>query len=278
MTAARRTPSILTALLALAGCAKKEAAPPSPSAVTVTYTGTEYAFTGPDSIAAGLVTVRLVNAGKEPHQLGLVRIDSGKTMADIATAMKATSGAIPVWMTFVGGPNTIGPGDSTAATQALTAGNYLLVCFIPAPDGKMHLEHGMVRMVVVSGSAPAAAEPAADNTITLSDYTFVTAQPLTAGPHTFRVENAGPQLHEVEIMRLLPGKTMADFQTWAMNGMKGMPPATSTGGIVGLTKGRHAEFSATLSAGTYIFLCFVPDEKDGKPHVMHGMIKTFTVS
>lgn len=278
MTAARHTKSVLTACLALAACVKKEAPPAAPSATTVTYTGTEYAFTGPDSIAAGLVTVRLVNAGKEPHQLGLVRIDSGKTMADIATAMKATSGAIPAWMTFVGGPNTSDPGDSTAATQALTAGNYLLVCFIPAPDGKMHLEHGMVRMVVVSGSAPAAAEPAADNTITLSDYTFVTAQPLTAGPHTFRVENAGPQLHEVEIMRLLPGKTMADFQTWATNMMKGPPPAMSVGGIVGLAKGRHAEFSATLSAGTYIFLCFVPDEKDGKPHIAHGMIKAFTVS
>jgi hypothetical protein len=278
MSIVRRMLSIATAGLAVAGCVKKEAPPAAPSAVTVTYTGTEYAFTGPDSIASGLVTVRLVNAGKEPHQLGLVRIDSGKTLADIATAMKATAGPIPGWMTFVGGPNAIMPGDSTAATQALTAGNYLLVCFIPAPDGKMHLEHGMVRMVVVAGSAPAAAEPAADNTITLSDYTFVTAQPLTAGPHTFRVENAGPQLHEVEIMRLLPGKTMGDFQIWAMNMMKGPPPAVSVGGIVGLTTGRHAQFSATLTPGTYIFLCFVPDEKDGKPHVAHGMMKTFTVS
>src|SRR2546426_7122535 len=87
-------------LLPLVACEKKAPPPPAPSAVTVSYTGTEYAFTGPDTVSAGLVTVRLLNTGKEPHQLALVRIDSGKGMADIATAMKGT--AVPAWMTFVG--------------------------------------------------------------------------------------------------------------------------------------------------------------------------------
>ncbi len=268
---------LFAGLMTLIACEKKPP-PPTPSAVTVTYTGAEYSFTGPDTVAAGLVTIRLVNAGKEPHQLALIRVDSGKTMADVAAAMKATMGPVPGWLTFVGGPNTIAPGDSSAAVQALTAGNYLLICFLPAPDGKMHLEKGMIRMITVAGTAPPAADPASDNTITLSDYTFATGRPLTAGRHTFRVENAGPQLHEVEIVRLLPGKSLRDFQTWATGGMKGPPPGVPVGGIVGLTKGRHAEFSLTLAAGKYVFICFVPDEKDGKPHLVHGMVQEITVS
>ena len=266
---------LLAAVLALlAACEKK--APPPPSAVTVTYSGTEYEFAGPDTVAAGLVTVRLVNAGKEPHQLALVRIDSGKGMADIAAAMKGI--AIPAWMTFVGGPNAVAPGDSANATQALTAGNYLLLCFIPAPDGQMHLAKGMMRMVVVQGTAPAAADPAADVTLTLSDYDFTTGKPLTAGAHTIRVDNVGPQLHEVMIFRYLPGKTMKDFQAWAQRGMKGPPPAMPMGGIVGLTRGQHASFTVTLAAGKYVLGCFVPDEKDGKPHLAHGMVKELTIS
>jgi hypothetical protein len=269
------TAKVAVLLLALAACAK-QTPPPAPSAVTVTYTGSEYAFAGPDTVTAGLVTVRLVNAGKEPHQLGLARLDSGKGIVDVAIAMRGR--AVPGWMTFVGGTNTVLPGDTATAVQALTAGDYLLICFLLAPDGRMHLEKGMERMIVVQGAAPAATDPAADNTITLSDYDFTPAHPLTAGAHTFRVENAGPQVHQLLILRLLTGKSLADFQRWAGSEMMGQPPVRPMGGIFALTKGRHAEFTATLGAGTYVFVCLAPDENDGKTHLAHGMMRAVTVS
>ena len=34
----------------------------------------------------------------------------------------------------------------------------------------------------------------------------------------------------------------------------------------------------TFEPGSYALICFVPDAKDGKPHAMHGMLKTLTVS
>src|SRR5207302_328753 len=85
--------------------------------------------------------------------------------------------------------------------------------------------------ITVAGTAPAAADPATDNTITLSDYDFSPAHPVTAGAHTFRVDNAGPQLHELMILRLLPGKSVADIQAWARNEMKGPPPARQVGRV-----------------------------------------------
>ena len=57
-------------------------------------------------------------------------------------------------------------------------------------------------------------------------------------------------------------------------------PAKPAGGFVGPmpVAGAHGFFTATLAAGKYVFLCFVPDQKDGKPHVAHGMLKEVTVS
>jgi len=277
-TAARRR----TCRLALAGlvgtvaCARHSPRAASPNVITIT--ATDYAFGGPDTIPAGLATLRLVNAGKEPHQAGLVRVDSGKSSAAVEAAMKAP-GPPPEWVAFVGGPDVVLPGDTANSTQPLTAGRYFLVCFFPSPDGKLHLEKGMFRWLVVRGPAPPAeSDPAGDGTITLNDYGFEIAPPLTAGAHTLRVANAGPQLHEVMLLALAPGKGAADVVAWDKGRMKGAPPARPLGGIVGLTPGRRAAFTVTLAPGRYVLACFVPDAVDGKSHAVHGMVKEITVS
>ena len=264
------------------GCNRKPAPPPAPpSATVVNITGHDFAFVAPDTIPAGLTTVKFQNAGTEPHQVVIIRIDSGKTMADVATLMKDPNAKVPGWMAFPMGANGIVPADSASATATLVPGHYMLVCFINSPDGTPHANKGMVRPLEVKASTgPAAAEPTADITITEKDYTFDISAPITAGTHTFRVENAGPQVHEVSIFQLAPGKTAKDFQAWVAAGMKGEPPAKEAGGFVGPmpVAGEHGYFTATYAAGKYLFLCFVPDAKDGKPHLVHGMLKEVTVS
>jgi uncharacterized cupredoxin-like copper-binding protein len=49
------------------------------------------------------------------------------------------------------------------------------------------------------------------------------------------------------------------------------------GGTSGLSKGRGMEFTADFTPGEYALLCFLPDARDGKPHVAHGMVKQITV-
>ena len=49
------------------------------------------------------------------------------------------------------------------------------------------------------------------------------------------------------------------------------------GGVTFLDKGGKGSFTADLSAGDYGLICFVPDAKDGKPHFVHGMMKTIKV-
>jgi hypothetical protein len=262
-----------------AACAKR---PPAaqPSANVVTFDAVDYAFQGPDTIPAGLTTFQVANHGQESHQLVLMRLDSAKTIADLQTLFTAnTGGPIPGWLKFPVGVTGLTPGDSGNATAVLVPGNYVMTCFFASPDGKPHFAKGMIRTLAVTpSSAPMASEPVADVVITEKDYTFDISAPITAGTHTIRVENAGPQLHEVALNRLEPGKTVADVQAYIAGGSKGPAPSKDVGGVTGPDAGGHLFFTATFAPGNYYLICYVPDKDDGKPHFMHGMIKAFTVS
>jgi len=81
---------------------------------TVTVTANDFSFDAPGSVPAGAVTMRLVNSGKELHHAQMVRIEDGKTMDDMAKALK-NPGPPPSWVKFVGGPNAVAPGKETHA-------------------------------------------------------------------------------------------------------------------------------------------------------------------
>jgi hypothetical protein len=244
----------------------------------VTITAKEYSYDAPAEIPAGLTTIRLVSAGKEVHHVSLIKLEDGKTVQDFAAAMK-TPGPFPSWAVEMGGPNPPHPDGGVAeVTQVLAPGNYLLVCFVPGADGLPHVTKGMVRPITVTPStAPAAAEPSADVTITLRDYAFDLSKPLTAGKHVIRVESDGSQPHEVVLVKLPPGKTVEDVMKWGEK-PNGPPPAEFYGGMAGMHEGGHAYFDVDLTPGNYGLLCFLPDAKDGKPHIAHGMFKQLTVS
>ncbi len=269
-----------TLALAFAACARQVAPPAGPRVVTII--ATDYAFGAPDTIPAGLTTFKMLNQGREPHQ-AVVMGASAKGWDEIRAAMMAfTSGRIAPWLSLPGGPGVVLGGDSSNATARLEPGNYFIVCFISSPDGVMHVMKGMVRRLVVA-SAPLTAstppaEPQADVVATLSDYAFALSTPLTAGTHTIRVENVGPQLHELSIEQFLPGKTLADVQRWIAGGMTGEPPTRPVGGFEGPTVGKVGWVTVTLAPGKYLLSCYVPDVKDGQAHVVHGMVQEVTVN
>lgn len=259
-----------------AGSEQNQADATAPASVNVT--AKDFAFEAPATVPAGTTTIRLVNTGKELHQAQLIKLEDGKTVDDLAKALK-NPGPPPSWMKFVGGPNGIAPGQNGDATSVLAPGQYAYICFIPSPDGVMHAAKGMIRPFEVTGSATAssAAEPKADVTFKLVDYDFEASQPLKPGRQTIMVENAGPQPHELVLVRLAPGKKVEDFAKWAETGLKGPPPAEPLGGVTFLDKGGRGYFTADLTPGEYGLICFVPDSKDGKPHLAHGMMKNIKV-
>ena len=36
-------------------------------------------------------------------------------------------------------------------------------------------------------------------------------------------------------------------------------------------------WTVDLKPGTYVLVCFIPDAKDGKPHLAHGMMKVVEI-
>jgi len=284
--------AVVAAAFVLAGCTKSEtksapdtsataAAPtPAPAAAApnmVSFTAKEFSFEGPDTIPAGLTMIHLTDTGKELHHVQLIKLDQGKTFADLEAAFKA-GGPPPMWAIPYGGVNPPAPGGTTAATQILEPGNYAVVCFVEGPDHVPHIAKGMARPLTVTASPNAnMTEPTADVTLTLSDYTFVVSKPLAAGRQMIKVENAATQPHEVVLVQLQPGKTIEELGKWVMD-MKGPPPGKPIGGIPAFIKGKNTFFEATLAPGDYGFICFVPDAKDGKPHYTHGMAQQFKVS
>jgi hypothetical protein len=287
----RRVPGTLLALAVLLPSCKSDrpaaepaspaatpAAAPPAAAAPVTVTATDFKLDLPDTLPAGAVTLQLVNHGKEVHQAQLVRLDGGKSLADFQAAMKH-EGPPPPWVKFVGGPNGIAPGQEATSTVALTAGNYVVICMIPSTDGVPHAMKGMIHPLTITSAAATAGElPAAGDTVRLADYKFESSHPLTAGRHVILVENAAQQPHELVLLQLAPGKTVADFGRWAtIGGMKGPPPAMPLGGVGVIDPGATGTFPADLAPGNYGLICFVPDAKDGKPHLMHGMMKQFKV-
>jgi uncharacterized cupredoxin-like copper-binding protein len=259
-------------------CSKEQPAAEPVAIPSVMVMASDYAFQMPDTIPAGVTSFRLMNHGKELHHLTLVRLPEGMTVADLGKMQPG--GPLPAGMVFEGGPNYSTPGGAIEALVDLKPGNYAAICAIPSPDGVVHMAKGMVHpFVVVAAADPAkamATAPDPDIVITLADYTFTPSTPITPGRHVIRVENNGTQWHELVFVRLEPGKTVEDLAKYAEK-PEGPPPGGPIDGVAPLSPGESNTVTVDLTAGDYGFICFLPDAKDGKPHLMHGMVQQFTV-
>ena len=120
----------------------------------VTVHAKDFAFVAPKSIPAGMTSFKLVNDGKNLHHMQIIKLEEGKTFADLQAAMKVQGAPPPKWLVPVGGPNAAVPGGSVEATLNLEAGNYVIMCFIPsAGDPTPHFMKGMIQPLTVSAAA-----------------------------------------------------------------------------------------------------------------------------
>jgi len=251
----------------------------------VTITATDYAFGMPDTIPAGLTTFRLVNQGKELHHASLVRLGEGKTAADFQAGLAAAieePRAAASWITFPGGPNAVTPRRHGHRHPDARARVVCVRMLDSSLDGVPHVMKGMMHPLVVAAgaaSSPAAAEPGnrCDHqahglrlpAVSAADRRHACRacrEHRGAGP---RGRDRGPDA----------GQDAAGLHRVGSRGEKGpLPTGQWLGGVTTLDAGGHSQFTTTFAPGSYLLLCFWPDAKDGKPHIMHGMAKQITVS
>lgn len=110
----------------------------------------------------------------------------------------------------------------------------------------------------------------------LDDFSFTISPEIRAGRHTIKVVNTAAQPHEVAILRLAPGKTLAEVLEF-IEQQDGPPPFEEiVGGTTGVGQGQVNFVTADFAPGEYV-LCFLPDATDGLPHVAHGMAQQIRV-
>lgn len=294
--------ALLAASVAVGGAAA-QGATPGPAglnypALKITVTDAGYEVATPQ-VAAGRYLVTLDNTGKQGVAAHLMLPAGGHTLADVEAAVAAANatpapgaspaagaGAPPAWFyqsKFAGGP-AAPAGTQVQAVVDLTAGTWLVF----SPDPSVHLKPATL---TVTGGTPTAAgpEPAADVTVQLQEYAFVGLDKgVPAGKHVWKVSNVGKQPHIIVLTTAPKGITMDQVMTLvSLPGNATPPPGFpykesdfdfNQPGLGLLGPGETAWPVFDLKAGTYVALCFVPDEKTGAPHAAMGMIAIFDVA
>ena len=211
-------------MVSLAACsardeAQTEATTNAPNVVSLS--ATEYSIQAPDTVPAGWTTFRMANHGEGVHYGHIVQLEPHRTVAELVAAYAEairTSGPRPTWVTRFGGPGGTAPGDSSSVTQYIEPGSYVWICPVEDSTGTPDFFKGEVKPFVVVAANPVVADrgaaPKAGVVIRLLDFSFAVDTPITAGRRTIRVENAGVEPHDLAMMKLAPGKTVEDIQTW----------------------------------------------------------------
>jgi hypothetical protein len=122
------------------------------------------------------------------------------------------------------------------------------------------------------------AEPAADVKVQQVDFAFILPDEVKAGHQTWMIENKGTQWHELAIIKPHPGVTMDDLITLLESqDPQSEPPLDIVAAWPPMSEGEQVWVDLDLPPGEYTVICTMPDSKDGKPHLAHGMMRTLTV-
>lgn len=266
----------LLALLAAAACAESNDTSSERATMSlVTVVARDHSYDMPAEIPAGLVRMILRNEGPEPHHAQPVRLNDGVTLERFTAELRRDPEAALALVSFPGGPGPVPAGGSQEVTLDLTEGQYVMLCFVESPDGTPHLAKGMITPFRVTGRGADGTSRPVDGEVTLRDFGFVMPE-VTAGESTLRVTNAGPQVHEIAIVKPL-GDTSARDVLAFLRDPEGSPPFVPAGGMQALEPGAGGWLHLDLAPGTYVAICLVPDPASGRPHIDLGMIAEFTV-
>jgi hypothetical protein len=115
---------------------------------------------------------------------------------------------------------------------------------------------------------------------------IVSPDPVPAGPQIWEITNTGVHHSHHVVMSKVPDVVTADGIIDEFSALfAGTPPAESSlmtnmmpAGYAALQSGGQTTYNEfDLEPGTYAVVCFIIDPGTGRPHLMDGMVTTFTV-
>lgn len=142
------TPALIEAQQAATRATAARPATTSSMVHYVKVNGADYNFTVQETVPAGIVAFNLVNAGSDLHAMAVFELPKEHTLREFLDQYHA-QGMVPAWMSGLGQTPTIAPNAEAFLTVRMKPGRYILACLIPARDGRMHTEKGMVKLITV---------------------------------------------------------------------------------------------------------------------------------
>jgi RND superfamily putative drug exporter len=247
----------------------------------IPITAVDYGYEMPTSInlRAGLVDIALVNNGTQPHQAQLARLNKGVTpnqvLDEFVTRRDQSAGF--ALLTLAGGSDIVAPGYGQETILNLPAGEYVLLCLVVGDDGVPHVYKGMIHFFTVKAATAQVTPPASDGEVVMGDSGYVLPSVIkSAQALTLRVSNQGSEPHEMNIVRLAPGKSVQDILAF-FRSPSGPPPFEEYGGMAALAPGGSGWVRLHLGSGNYALCSLIPDQKTGQPQLAQGMVAPFTV-
>ncbi len=122
---------------------------PEPPEADLTVTLSEFSFDAPDTLSAGTITIEAVNGGSQIHEMAVAKLSEGITPEQLLEVLSVPPGEGPPPegpppFTLSGGAFPMSAGESTLTTIDLTAGTYVMLCFVTDPPTRSpHFALGM---------------------------------------------------------------------------------------------------------------------------------------
>lgn len=254
----------------------------------ITWTIGADGLSGNTAIAGtGFQAVDLVNTIDPDQEFGVFRLPDHGSVADFESAYetltaaftgsdvgKALAGFVKDYAVAAGA--VVASGRTQRVYVDFEPGTYVITGAEAGADAPVpHY------LTVTVTSGPAAQAPAADLELHLADFAFDFPDTLPAGAQLWHVQNTGAQTHLAALFKLQPGKTQDDLLAWfesmGPSGPAGPPPADDGGMVDAISPDQSFYIAMDLEPGTYVAVCFMPDTETGQPHLMKGMVQSFTV-
>jgi hypothetical protein len=265
---------VLSALLVVTACGTAIARQNQAAPAEFTLELSDAGLTAPGHLPTGIVTIIFKNTGQTGQQPSLVRLNEGVTPEKFLTTMAENPDEAISLAHLLGGVR-VAPTTSKQIVYDLKEGDHVVVSFSEAEDTPP-----LTTVFQVSGQGGAEAAPQSEVKVELQDFAFAMPDQIKAGPQTWQIENTSRQWHELGIVKLNEGATVADILAMMTQEEEpeGPPPFEMIASWGPVSQGERAWATFNLEPGEYTVICGLPDlVGEGHSHLELGMVRSLTV-
>ncbi|PYC76333.1 hypothetical protein C7C46_22945 [Streptomyces tateyamensis] len=266
----------------LGGSVTATADAPGHSGFTVDVNLTAAGIQAPDSHPAGTVTFRISTDDPGSRQLQIFKPHPGvsidQMLADTARAFDPATAAEGIRALNADGEAlggaTATPANAAIMSEDLAEGTVYLVDLTPVQSGGAPLVKPLELCKDAGYHLPHFPHGIVIQHETDQGPRFQT-EDVDKAEGSYYVHNSATELHEMAIQPVAPGTTDEQVQQFFDGTYTGPPLFTGTAVGLGVVSPDHSVVfhEDKLAPGTYVLLCFIPDDSTGIPHAFEGMHK-----